>query len=193
MKVVVCAGHGLNKFGQIDVGAVNKDYELTERSCCVRIVEFIRRMFPHVVNVDLKAMVIPYSLEKKVLQVNAINPDLAIDVHLNAFDNPTTRGTEVLYYPGSVKGLRAAEVFQRYLVDAMRSPPSWDRKAKARGDLYFLKRTICPAILTEAEFISCPDVAQELSEGLMLHTIAWAHSKAIYELATLWGGTWSAA
>lgn len=91
------------------------------------------------------------TLRNKVQQVNQIAPIAAIENHLNASDNPNASyGAEVLHCKGSTKGLALAGS----LVKRFEYLPTKNKGATPRDDLYFLKATSCPAIITEPIFLS---------------------------------------
>lgn len=108
-------------------------------------------------------------LPQKVNAVNALNPILAVEIHFNAAGGKG-RGTETLYAPGSVKGKQVAELVQHGMVQVMRTkdrgvkegwyrmdrPGVKDYPGDVEGDEqpdYFLRKTKCPAIIIEPEFI----------------------------------------
>ena len=115
-------------------------------------------------------LIVPGKLPYKVDQINILNAALAMEIHFNACGGCGASGTETLYAPGSVKGKQAAEIVQHGMVQAMRTK---DRGAKEGwfrmdrpgivdypGDIdgdeqpdYFLRKTNCPAIIIEPEFI----------------------------------------
>lgn len=82
----------------------------------------------------------------KITHVNALEKcDLLVELHLNAFDDPTANGTTVLYK--TENGKRYADAVQAQLVKLFR-----DRGVTKRDDLYILNQTTPPAILLETFF-----------------------------------------
>lgn len=77
--------------------------------------------------------------------VNNGNYDLLIELHLNAADNTTANGTEVLYT--SKTGKKYATAIQKQLATLFK-----DRGIKERDNLYILNSTKPPAILIETFF-----------------------------------------
>ena len=190
MHVIVSTGHGTRRTrsgGVItDPGVVNHTYRITEHHCAVEVVGWIYILLGGIEEIKLETIK-DGTLEYKIAQINEKKPDLAVEVHFNApRDQLRTdiRGTECLYYPGSVKGLEAAKCFQSNL---WRVLGTRSRGVKPRKGLDFLSETHCPAVITEAEFLTNPIVAKELSEGWWLkgwwlRKIASAHVSALWEL-----------
>ncbi len=94
-------------------------------------------------------------LNKKVLDVNQIGADCAVELHLNRGGG---YGCETLYCPGSATGKIMAETVHKEIMELL---PFRDRGVKEGwyhmvegGDKdYFLENTNCPAIITEPFFI----------------------------------------
>lgn len=184
-KIMIFPGHGVSENGGYDPGAVNERLGVCEASMVLGVINNMRVIWD---SLDRRKPEVrfspPTSLTGKILMVNSENPDFAVDVHLNSLTKPIVRGTEVLYYPGSERGKAIARVFQRHLVRMLVTP---NRGIEERVDLGFLKKTRCPAIITESEFISNEEVALALSQGTMTWEIALAHVKAILEIAGMGG------
>jgi len=85
--------------------------------------------------------------------VNNLEPDVAVSLHCNAFNEKAT-GSEVLYYHSSVKGKEIAKVFQRNVVRVLGLT---DRGIKPKGTEdrggYILRYTNAPCIIVEPFFI----------------------------------------
>lgn len=113
------------------------------------------------------------TLTKKVTAINKLCESYAVkvvlEVHFNAAQNSEKefvgRGSETLYCPGSVVGKAYAENVQEVL--AKHYPPSrgvkegWYRRRETNGPLYLLKKTKCPALIIEPDFIHRADVIRE--------------------------------
>jgi hypothetical protein len=110
-------------------------------------------------------------LPDKVRQINQADCDLAIEIHFNAAANVNAKGAETLYFPGSNKGLQAAQFIQLPMAEAMETKsrgckPGWYRMDRPGvvdfygdedGDEmpdYFLRATNCTALILEPEFLS---------------------------------------
>jgi N-acetylmuramoyl-L-alanine amidase len=97
------------------------------------------------------------SLRQKVAAINALDPDVALELHLNAGGGD---GTEVLYAPGSATGRRLAEIVNRAIIQLTGErdrgiKEGWYQGGDAPGSRpdYFLAATHCPAIITEGYFL----------------------------------------
>ncbi|RLG69650.1 MAG: hypothetical protein DRO04_03080 [Candidatus Iainarchaeum archaeon] len=181
MKVALSAGHGKKEgvAGIIvyDPGAVY--YGMAEHDVCLEIVEMVSSLCNHIPNLEL-VLIPPDTLHEKVAHVNASGADCAFEVHLNSATDTRVRGTEVLHFPGSSKGFKIATELSKWLSDFIGSP---NRGPKPRSDPYFLKRTKCPAVIVEAEFLSNENVARELSEGFLKQKIAYALAYFLFLLS----------
>lgn len=104
-------------------------------------------------------------LKDTVMAANR-DPDccLAAELHFNAGGTSNTEGCETLYCPGSSKGQRAAQAFQKaYLRTEEKDhgvrtrdrgvKEGWYRMQKNGKIDYFLRATAMPAIILEPEFI----------------------------------------
>ena len=120
-----------------------------------------------------KAAVVPSGgLREKVAFINSGNPRAAIEIHFNSAivgKVHVGKGSESLYYPGSLAGGVLATAMQdelaRFFKPDRGTKEGWHRMDKpgvvdyygdVDGDetpLYFLKKTICPAVIIEPEFI----------------------------------------
>jgi len=100
-------------------------------------------------------------LRNKVEFINSAKPDLAIEIHFNDAINSSGErigeGSETLYYPGSIKGLRIANLVQSELSKIFGpnrgAKEGWYRMDKRYGPDFFLARTSCVSIIIEPEFV----------------------------------------
>ncbi len=110
-------------------------------------------------------------LGQKVAAINAAGCDIALEIHFNGAARKNVKGTETLYAPGSRKGKRLAKEIQKLLPAAMGvrdrgtkegwykqdAPGVEDYEGDVDGDEvidYFLRKTNCPAVIIEPDFIS---------------------------------------
>ena len=115
----------------------------------------------------------------------------ALEIHFNSAAVPGVKGSETLYAPGSQRGSKIARIVQCHL--AKQYPPNrgikegWyrmdrpgviDYAGDTEGDEiidYFLRKTKCPALIVEPEFIQNHrkitstrlDGITQLAEGLI--------------------------
>lgn len=117
----------------------------------------------------------------KIPMENGGKYDLAVELHLNAF-NGNAKGTEVYYYDDD-KGKKCAERVVAKLATVFSN-----RGAKKRTDLYFLNSTKAPAILIESFFCDNADdcakgndkkrIAKLIAEGIHGEAIAEESAQA---------------
>jgi N-acetylmuramoyl-L-alanine amidase len=147
-KVFIGVGHGGSDPGAVGVnGAKEKDYTLAISKYCASA---------------LKRCGIDYHLsrstdvtpENTVQKCNKYNPDVAVAIHLNAFDKKA-RGTEVFYSLFSTKGKKLAKSVLNNIVSLGVSSRGIKTKKNGYGKDYFefIRETNAPAILTECCFI----------------------------------------
>ena len=150
-NIVVCPGH--NKFKQ---GARNKELNLVEYTEVLKIsyelIDFLRDYS------CFGATLVKGTLPFKVREINKIKPDICLDIHLNSSVSKYVRGTETLH-SGSFKSICLAEKVQKELVACLEIPNRGIKKGYYRMDennsvLYFLRKTLCPAIILEPLFMS---------------------------------------
>ena len=157
MVINVHAGH--NPDGKAACGAIGYIKESTEARRVKDEVVRILRELGHTVydcTVDNGTSVSDV-LKKIVSKCNAHKVDLDISIHFNAAGNlpedGKTTGTEVLLYSGySRAGERAVAVSE-----AIEALGFKNRGIKFRPDLYFLKKTVAPAMLIECCFVNDKD------------------------------------
>ena len=108
-------------------------------------------------------------LPRKVAFINEQTPTLAVEIHFNSDPSGRGHGSETLYCPDSGKGRVIANIVQGALGSLlppnrgakegwykMDKPGHLDYPGDVEGDEkpdYFLKNTICPALIIEPAFI----------------------------------------
>jgi len=94
----------------------------------------------------------PTKMAELSKRINAKKYDLVIELHFNSF-NAIANGCEALFFQGSVKGQRFAEMFTARIVQEYGTKPrgAKPRIAKDRGGL-FLKSINAPCIILEPFF-----------------------------------------
>ena len=93
------------------------------------------------------------TLSQAIARSNAGNYDLHLAIHSNAAGSANSgrvRGTDVYYYPTSVKGKRAADIMAENFKDIYPLPEKV--KTVASSSLAELKRTKAPAVLIETAY-----------------------------------------
>ena len=104
--------------------------------------------------------VIVYQQEKRLADVaemaNASGASLFVSIHCNSSTNKQANGTETWHYTGCPTGKKFATKIQLEIVKAIGTR---NRGVKNSRSLYVLRKTVMPAVLVEAGFLS--NVAEE--------------------------------
>jgi N-acetylmuramoyl-L-alanine amidase len=107
----------------------------------------------------------------KVSYINEVAPDLAVELHLNSGGG---QGCETLYCPHSRKGKTAAAIIHEEIKSINKRDrgikPGWYLQDYKRGPIYFLKKTNCPAIITETYFMDNEDAVNNFAGNLLFYT-----------------------
>jgi len=121
------------------------------------------------------------SLVEKTQAINIFKADVAIEVHFNALEwpyNPERYGSgyEACINKGSIKGAYLAQC----IIDEFYDKLPFDKRGtgiQEREDLWFVRKTKCPAIIVEPLFLDNPLESQYLKMSMGYATIA----RACYE------------
>lgn len=142
-RVCLVPGHGPD----IDRGAANHD-GTTELDWNRDLVNKIAALLPD------RSVVVHRTTERlsPVTAINATKATFALEFHLNA-SNRTASGTEMIYWPGSSRGLVIAQKLLDAAVNTLNLPNRGVKQPwNGRGAL-FLKGTSMPAVIVESFFI----------------------------------------
>ena len=157
MVINVHAGH--NPDGKAACGAIGYIKESTEaRRVKDEVIRMLRELGHTVYDCTVdNGTSVSDVLKKIVSKCNAHKVDLDISIHFNAAGNlpedGKTTGTEVLVYSGYSKARDEAEA----VCKAIASLGFKNRGVKFRPDLYFLEKTVAPAMLIECCFVNDKD------------------------------------
>lgn len=77
--------------------------------------------------------------------------DLVISIHCNSFDNPSSNGTEAMYYPSNTKGKELAAKISESISKKIGTR---NRGPVPRDDLYIISKTKATCVLVESFFVS---------------------------------------
>ena len=145
-KVYIGIGHGGSDPGAVANGIEEKDAALVIGTAATAELE------RHDVEVmQSRAKDVNESVNAKVKECNAFNPNLAADIHLNAGGGD---GAEVYH---SINGGTGKELANNILIE-VKAIGQNSRGAKtlkgSRGDYYgFIRDTNCPAVIVECAFL----------------------------------------
>jgi N-acetylmuramoyl-L-alanine amidase len=105
---------------------------------------------------------------------NNAGVDALIDIHINAFTDPSSRGTETFHYDGSSNGSMLAQYIHCELVGI-----GLANRGTKTANYYVLKHTDMPAVLTEVAFISNPEEEALLSDPSFRQQVADAITRGV--------------
>jgi N-acetylmuramoyl-L-alanine amidase len=149
IKVALCPGHYFLSKGARIAGIIEHD----------EAIIIVDELYEYLNDYDFcNSDFVTGTLKEKVQKINDKKFDLAIDVHLNSVSASHVRGTETLH-SGSDNSILLAEKIQNELVACLELPNRGVKKGYYRGDknnqlLYFLRKTVCPAVIAEPLFMS---------------------------------------
>jgi len=183
---VIDAGHGGADPGAVSNNVLEKDVNL----------EVALRLRKYVVQGDYLFM--PFltrgddhyvSLQKRCDMANEAKASLFISLHCNARPMRGREGIEIetYHYPGSYMGETVASVLFNFLfVKISENHLCIPRGIKSKP-FYVLKHTTCPAVLVEMGFLTDPEEARWLNEGVNQNLLARAIAEGI-EISLEGGG-----
>ena len=180
MNIFLSLGHSILKNGSItSANGVVNEYQYN-KELIAYVKDYLVRAGHQVTLCMCPEKQFTSSSQEKDYKISLENKgkyDLAVELHLNAF-NGSAKGTEVYYYSAGT-GKTCAERVVAKLATVFSN-----RGAKQKQDLYFLKLTKAPAILIESFFCDnagdCEKgkdkkkIAKLIAEGIHGGTIAEA-------------------
>ena len=99
-------------------------------------------------------------MKKRVEIINEINPTCMISIHQNSFSDQSVSGAQVFYNGESDDSKALAQAIQSEFIQSVDSENN--RKIKEGNDYYILRKTICPGVIIECGFLSCPAETDKL-------------------------------
>lgn len=169
MRIALSIGHYISRTRagalQYDPGAVNGS--ITEEE----VVGRVGNLLSHALRKKkVDVVCIPRThLRDRVDIINVFHRmkpiDVAMELHMNSFTNPSAAGTEVLHFPNSEIGMKCALLMSHEISEALSSR---NRGARARRDLLFTRGTVPPAIMIEFDFLSNPTVLENIINGSII-------------------------
>lgn len=176
MKAVIIVGHSTQDPGATSASGVS---EFSFNDTLANQIK--ERFFEHNMVDDIVLAYRENGLKALPDEVNALNPDLIVSLHCNAFDT-TVSGCEMLYYHKSTTGKEVARIFQNEVVKLLDNK---DRgllacSSEDRGG-YLLRYTQAPCIIAEPFFIDNFDEYLAAKELLDDGTLADTYCKCINE------------
>lgn len=183
LLVVIDPGHGGNDPGKVSPdGILEKDINL-EISFVLKAELERRGITTHMLRITDENLATKGATNRKtsdmknrVAIINDTNPDVFVSIHQNSFTDPSVRGPQVFYHSAS----EASEEFALVLQEKLKALNSdYAREAKQGNDYYILNKTVCPGVIVECGFLSCPEEAAILTSQEYQQKIASAIADAI--------------
>lgn len=119
-------------------------------------------------------------MNNRIEIINSVDADCLISIHQNSFTNSSVEGAQVFYYGTSRESRELAEELQKYLIKY--ADPDNHREAKQGNDYFILRKSLCPGVIIECGFLSCPSETAKLIDEDYQDKIADAIAKAICDL-----------
>lgn len=128
-------------------------------------------------------------LKKRVELINSIYKEhknkmiYLVSVHGNAAPNPKANGIEVWTSKGDTKSDKLATYFYNNLKNlGWKMRPNNSLELDKESNFYLLKKTECPAVLTENGFYTNEDECKKMNQSFWRNKIALAHVEAIKQI-----------
>lgn len=184
--VVIDPGHGGNDPGKVSTdGILEKDVNL---EISFKLQEELNRrgIGSIMLREEDKNLATEGATNKKVSDmknrvsiINESNADILISIHQNSYTAPEVRGPQVFYHSDS----KDSESFAKLLQEKLKAiNPDYAREAKTGDDYYILNESICPGVIVECGFLSCPSEVALLVDDEYQQKIASAIADAIEEV-----------
>ena len=183
---VIDPGHGGSDPGAVANDVLEKDVNL----------EVALRLRKYVVQGDYLFM--PFltrgddhyvSLQQRCDTANEAKASLFVSLHCNARPMRGREGIEIetYHYPGSYVGETVASVLFNFLFVEISNKYKCIPRGIKQKAFYVLKHTTCPAVLVEMGFLTDPEEARWLNEGVNQNLLAQAIAEGI-EISLEGGG-----
>ena len=147
---------------------------VSEKTVCTEIAENLSNILT--ANGVVVYMYNALPMEKRVKKSNALNVDLHIPIHTNAF-NETVGGTRLFTWDSDGAGYNIAEKIYKYLAPLT---PGTSDDCTTNQKLYEIKNTTAPAVYCECEFHDVEKYAKWIIEHTFEIADAIAHGICDY-------------
>lgn len=171
-RLVIDPGHGGEDGGTVGVnGILEKDLNLSLSEGLGEILRFSGYEVVQTRKEDkmLYDRNVNYQGRKKMLDLKgrleiaqAVEPDLFIGIHMNAFPEQKYSGLSVYYSKNCPESKTAADIIRTEVKNNLQPDNNREIKA-ANSNIYILDRIGCPAVLIECGFLSNPEECEKLS------------------------------
>lgn len=176
--VIIDPGHGGKDKGTQGVGEKTY-YEKNFTLVTARLLK------SHLNNLGYRAILTRDSdrfvpLTKRVRMSNKIRNAILVSVHFNAAKSVEADGIEVFYHQSVSSERRMdSKSLAQSIQDSMVKITRADDRGIKPGSFHVLRKTVMPAVLVEAGFLSNPEELERLLEPKYLNAVAWGIAKGI--------------
>ncbi len=172
--VVIDAGHG-----GVDKGATAENY--SEKEIVLDIAKLVKEMSPHLNIVLTRDQDEMYSLLDRADDINKLNPNLALSLHVNNANNPEAHGFEIYVNRDS------NDFITKKFTDILQEQFNDGTELKERGDVksakfMLLRTTKAPTVILEMGFMSNPKDLDYISSAKGKQEIASSIVQSINKL-----------
>ncbi len=182
MRILIDPGHGGDDPGAVVAG-------IREAHIVLDVARFLAQelLRLRVVPVLTRYQDVTTPLEARVETERLVEPDIFLSIHCNAAENPAASGMEVWTSPGETPADAAATAILEALLTEFpdrRARSDWeDGDPDKEARFYVLRRTRCPAVLVELEFVTnpggwafltAPDTPPRIATALAAGLRAWS-------------------
>src|SRR5919199_590751 len=158
-RIFISAGHGGIENGGRDPGAIAGGTTEAQEMILLR-----DQVLPELRSRGFEVLSVPddLSMSGTIQWINsrAVTGDVALEIHADAFSNPSVRGTTVFYIANNTERKNHADLMLLALIRRVPQLPNQGAKpdtATGVGRLSFCRDTILPSLLMEVGYLSNPD------------------------------------
>ena len=184
-RIFISAGHGGIENGGRDPGAIAGGTTEAQEMILLR-----DQVLPELRSRGFEVLSVPddLSMSGTIQWINsrAVTGDVALEIHADAFSNPSVRGTTVFYIANNTERKNHADLMLLALIRRVPQLPNQGAKpdtATGVGRLSFCRDTILPSLLMEVGYLSNPDdryliqnKRRDMALGLADGLAAWSRA-----------------
>lgn len=185
--VVIDPGHGGGDPGKVGTSDVlEKDVNL---AISLKLKEALEKQGIKVVMTreNDESLATPGATNKKTSDmnnrveiINTSQADILISIHQNSYTDASVKGAQVFYHGTSEESRTLAEAIQQNMISEV--DPENKRVAKEGNDYFILRKSICPGVIIECGFLSCPEETARLIDEQYQQKLVDAISGAVCAL-----------
>lgn len=183
--IVIDAGHGGEDPGMVAASVLEKNINLAIAQKLQARLEG-KGITVVMTRSEDKSLAIEGARNKKVSDlkhridiINSSNADLLISIHQNCYSDASVCGAQVFYYGSSEKSEQFAKLLQKNIVSCV--DENNQRQAKDGKDYYILRKSMCPGVIVECGFLSCPTECIKLQDDAYQNKLVDAMEQSIMQ------------